>query len=92
MQYWWRFHVQILVESGPLWCIRKQLKSWTLQPNEFIAGYEGQTTRKTEALLNRYQGGIIFIDEAHQLVPDKNSGGGFKMDVIKALMNFITQI
>ena len=33
----------------------------------------------------------IFIDEAHQLVPDKG-GGGYSMDVIKTLMNFITQV
>lgn len=34
-------------------------------PREFIAGYIGQTAIKTRKLLDKYKGGLIFIDEAY---------------------------
>lgn len=34
-------------------------------PREFIAGYVGQTAIKTRKFLDKYKGGLIFIDEAY---------------------------
>ena len=34
-------------------------------PQDFIAGYIGQTAIKTRKLLDKYQGGLIFVDEAY---------------------------
>lgn len=38
--------------------------------NDLVAGYSGQTAMKTEAVLNRAMGGVLFIDEAYSLVQD----------------------
>ncbi len=37
-------------------------------PKDFIAGYVGQTALKTRKLLDKYKGGLIFIDEAYSFV------------------------
>lgn len=34
-------------------------------PKDFIAGYLGQTAIKTNKLIDKYRGGLIFIDEAY---------------------------
>ena len=37
-------------------------------PSDFIAGYVGQTAIKTRKLLNKFRGGLIFIDEAYSFI------------------------
>ena len=52
---------KILFELGYL----KNDKIVETTPREFIAGYIGQTAIKTREFLDKYKGGLIFIDEAY---------------------------
>ena len=52
---------KILFELGYL----KTDKIVETTPREFIAGYVGQTAIKTRKFLDKYKGGLIFIDEAY---------------------------
>lgn len=51
---------------------------------DLVAGYVGQTAIKTGELIEKAQGGILFIDEAYALV-DKN-GQGYGQEAIDTLL------
>lgn len=44
-------------------------------PNDFIAGYIGQTGIKTQEVIKRAKGGVIFIDEAYSFNTDSDYKG-----------------
>jgi len=51
-----------------------------------VAGYVGQTSKKTEEMFRDALGGVLFIDEAYAL---SDNGGGFGKEAIDALVKLI---
>lgn len=47
-----------------------------------VAGYIGQTAAKTDALIQRALGGILFIDEAHALSRGSNDSGNEAVETL----------
>lgn len=52
---------------------------------DFVANYVGQTASKTTEIVRRAMGGVLFIDEAYQLM-DKQGAGGFGGEAIDTLV------
>jgi len=50
--------------------------------SDLIAGYVGQTAIKTQEMINKAIGGILFIDEAYKLTSTENSFGQESVDTI----------
>lgn len=48
----------------------KNNKVLEVTPNDFIAGYIGQTGIKTQEVIKKARGGVIFIDEAYSFSPE----------------------
>jgi hypothetical protein len=55
------------------------------------AGFVGQSSGKMTAALQEAQGGLLFIDEAHNLKPSSN-GGDFKGQVLATLVAAMTSL
>lgn len=54
---------------------------------DLVAGYVGQTAIKTQKVIDKALGGILFIDEAHGLAPTgADSGTDFGGEAIEALL------
>lgn len=66
--------------------IVKKPKVVTLTPNELQAGYEGQTAEKVQKIFEEARGGVLFIDEAHDL----GGGGreGYAKEALSQLLVF----
>ena len=63
-------------------------------PKDFISGYVGQTASKTSAFLTQGLEGIIFIDEAYQLMPCEDGKlqkdtRSFGPEAITEIVNFL---
>lgn len=54
-----------------------------------VAEYSGQTAPKTEAKCQEALDGVLFIDEAHQLIHDEGSGDSFGIEAVGALNKFM---
>lgn len=52
---------------------------------DYVAGYSGQTALKTAETVKRAMGGVLFIDEAYELM-DKGNSGGFGAEAIGTLV------
>lgn len=64
----------------------KSDKVITCTAADLIAGYVGQTAIKTKDLINKYKGGVIFIDEAYVLsAPGQEFGPEAIVEIIKEL-------
>lgn len=51
--------------------------------SDFVGGYIGQTEPKTEAVINRSIGSVLFIDEAYSLVrPEENDYGHEAVEIL----------
>ena len=55
----------------------------------FRAGYSGQTGERMKNRLRDARGGVLLLDEAHQLQPKKGSTNEFGQEAISALMSCI---
>ena len=53
--------------------------------SDLVAGYVGQTAPRTQAVVDRAIGGVLFIDEAYTLAPDQ-AGNDFGREAIEALL------
>jgi len=52
--------------------------------SDLVAGYLGQTTLKTQKVINEIQGGVLFIDEAYSL-GDREGRDSFSKEIIDCL-------
>lgn len=59
--------------------------------SDFIAGYLGQTALKTKALLDSCLGGVLFIDEAYSLGPNRGDKDSFSKEFIDTLNQFLSE-
>ena len=58
--------------------------------NDFVGGYLGQTTIKTQKILDSSKGGVLFIDEAYSL--GNNEGrDSYSKECIDAITAFLTE-
>jgi len=51
-----------------------------------VAGYVGQTSIKTEEIINKAMGGVLFIDEAYSLVSSDSLGNDFGNEALAILL------
>ncbi|WP_196805272.1 AAA family ATPase [Butyrivibrio sp. NC3005] len=51
-----------------------------------VAGYVGQTAIKTQEVINKAMGGVLFIDEAYTLAQDKSSNNDYGQEAIDTLL------
>lgn len=51
-----------------------------------VAGYVGQTAIKTQEVINKAMGGVLFIDEAYTLAQDKSSDSDYGQEAIDTLL------
>lgn len=54
--------------------------------SKLVSAYVGETAIKTNAMIDKAMGGILFIDEAYTLVSDINSGSNFGKEAIDTLI------
>lgn len=66
-----RLFGQALYEGG----ILKTNKFVEVGKQDLVAGYKGQTAPKTHKVIMSALDGVLFIDEAYQLLGDKDDGG-----------------
>ncbi len=71
------FHSMDMLKSGQLVETDK---------SGLVAGYVGQTAKKTEEVFKSALGGVLFIDEAYSI---KNDGSGFGQECIDTLVKLI---
>ncbi len=62
-----RLIAEILHENG----ILPTKKCVEVERKDLVGEYIGETPQKTEKVINSAMGGVLFIDEAYSLVPDK---------------------
>ena len=60
-----------------------------ISATDFIAGYRGQTGLKTKETLEQGRFGVIFLDEAYILTPDRNDHESFKKEALNELLLFL---
>jgi len=58
---------------------------------DLIAKYLGQTAHRTEELLKKCLGGVMFIDEAYSLAPKNNDRDSFAKEAIDFLNQFLSE-
>jgi hypothetical protein len=61
-----------------------------VKPDDFVAGYLGQTAIKTRKKLEEALGGVLLIDEAYSL-GDEEGRDSFKKDALDLLTSFLSE-
>lgn len=64
-------------------------KFTVLSASDLIAGYRGQTALKTKQTLEKGRFGVIFLDEAYILTPEKGDHESFKKEALNELLLFL---
>lgn len=59
--------------------------------SDFIGKYLGHTADKTQRLLQRCKGGVMFLDEAYSLGPKNTDGDSFSKEAIDTLNQFLSE-
>lgn len=59
--------------------------------SDFIGKYLGHTADKTQRLLQRCKGGVMFLDEAYSLGPKNSDGDSFSKEAIDTLNQFLSE-
>lgn len=54
--------------------------------SQLVSGYVGQTAIRTNEVIDKAIGGVLFIDEAYTLATDAESGSGFGKEAIDTLL------
>jgi len=60
-----------------------------IKASDLITGYTGQASGRTREVLKESLGGVLFIDEAYQLDPER--GGGYMSEVVGTLVGALTE-
>ena len=63
----------------------------TVKRTDLVAKYLGQTAHRTEDLLKKCQGGVMFIDEAYALAPRDTDRDSFAKEAIDFLNQFLSE-
>lgn len=58
---------------------------------DFVAKYLGQTAHRTENILKKCKGGVMFIDEAYSLAPRDSDRDSFAKEAIDFLNQFLSE-
>lgn len=61
-----------------------------VQRADLVAGFVGQTATKTRKIIESAKGGVLFIDEAYRLLPQKADAKDFGTEAIEELMSVMT--
>ena len=64
-------------------------KYTALSATDFIAGYRGQTGLKTKQMLESSRFGVVFLDEAYILTPERNDHESFKKEALNEFLLFL---
>ena len=64
----------------------KQNKLVEVTSKDLVAEYVGQTAPKTNAVIQKARGGVLFIDEAYALASGKGQGNGYNEEAIATLI------
>jgi len=59
--------------------------------DDFVAGYLGQTSLKTQKLLNSCLGGVLFIDEVYSLGSGQDDKDSFAKEAIDTIVSFLSE-
>lgn len=59
--------------------------------SDFIGKYLGHTADKTQKLLNRCKGGVMFLDEAYSLGSKREDSDSFSKEAIDTLNQFLSE-
>ena len=59
--------------------------------DDFVAGYLGQTSIKTQKLLKSALGGVLFIDEFYSLGPGQEDKDSFSKEALDTLCSFLSE-
>jgi len=66
--------------------IIRQNKCLEVTAKDLIAGYVGQTDKRTAEVIHKAIGGILFIDEAYALAEGAETGGSFSKEAVAELV------
>lgn len=64
----------------------KQNKLIEVTSKDLVAEYVGQTAPKTNEVIQKARGGVLFIDEAYALASGKGQGNGYNEEAIATLI------
>ncbi len=82
-----RMYAELLHKLGLI----VQNKTVEIRMSDVISRYVGGTTGKALEKLQESVGGVLFMDEIHELTPSKDASMDYRTDFLSAFMQFIDQ-